>query len=246
MKTLTILFLTFVLVSACKKPEERTCFKFSGKIDSLDIQVESFNELNLGKRLNYNLVPDTINFIRIKGGSNLLRLVSHEVNQGILYIENQNRCDFLRDFSEILEVEIHFVHLNRVEGRISHNLNSLDTIRGTYFNLSLTGASGYANLLVNTEFINGFANDGNADYTFSGVTKYAHIQAHSNGFADARPLKVTEVLEVTSRSNRSIFCHAEGISLIVNIERTGSVYYTGNPSSIVLNKTGTGNLVKLD
>jgi hypothetical protein len=145
-----------------------------------------------------------------------------------------------------MEIEIHFTNLNRIEGRISHQLSALDTISGSFFNLELTGASGRADLLVNTNFLNGFVNDGNADYSFSGKTKFAHIQAHSNGLADVRELFVQEKLEITSRSTRAVICKAEGIPLIVNIEATGDVYYSGTPSSITINKTGSGQLIHVD
>jgi hypothetical protein len=236
----------FTFLFSCKKAEERTCFKSTGELSELDVAVETFNELNLGKSLNYALVRDTVNFIRVKGGRNLLQSIYSEVIDGILYIENKNRCNFLRSYAEILEVEIHFTHLNRIEGRISHDLRSNDTIVGSYFNLELTGASGNVQVLVDTDFINGFVNDGNGDYSIAGKTKYAHIQANSNGLADARGLWVQEQLEVSSRSIRAIFCHAEGIPLVVNIEATGDVFYTGTPSSIALNRTGSGNLIQVD
>lgn len=244
------LFLYILLFStsftSCKKAEERTCFKTSGVLDSLDVYTETFHELNLGKRLNYTLVSDTVNFVRIKGGQNLLRLVKTEVIGGTLHIEDRNRCSFLRNLSHILEIEIHFTHLNRIDGRISHNLTTRDTIYGEYFNLRISGASGNAHISVDTDFINGFSNDGNSDYYFYGTTKFAHIQAHSNSFADVRQLVVSEKLEITSSSIRDIYCRADGISLIVNMNATGNVYYEGTPTEITLNKTGSGNLIKLD
>jgi hypothetical protein len=240
-----ILFISTYFIS-CKKAEERNCLKTTGKLDSLDIYTDGFHELNLGKRLNYNLVSDSINFVRIKGGKNLIRLVKTEVIDGILYIEDKNRCNFLRDLGKILEIEIHYTHLNRIDGRISHNLKTRDTIFGDYFNLRISGASGNAHILVNTDFINGFSNDGNSDYYFYGKTKFAHIQAHSIGFADVRQLIVSEKLEITSTSIRDIYCRADGIPLIVNLSSTGNVYYKGTPTEITLNKTGSGNLIKLD
>ena len=246
MKVVFSIFILMLVISSCKKAEERSCFKGTGTLDSLDVQVEPFFELNLGQRLNYSLVKDTINFIRIKGGRNLLRSVHAQVDQGVLFIENQNRCNFLRNMGEIIDVEIHFTTLNRIEGRISHNLISQDTITGDFFNLKISGASGNAKLLVNTTFLNGFANDGNSDYIINGKTEIAHIQAHSNGLADVRGLIVQEILEITSRSNRAVYCLADGIPLVVNLEATGNVYYMGEPTSIQLNKTGSGNLVKLD
>lgn len=246
MKALIYISMLGFILHSCKKAEDRSCLKSTGEITVREVAVGNFNELFLGTRLNYTLVSDSINFLKIKGGKNLVNSIDFKIVNQILYIENQNRCNFLRDLGEIMEVEIHYTQLVNVSGKMSHNLVTLDTIRGEYFNYYNAGASGNAKLLVNTNLLNGFANDGNSDYSFAGKTRFAHIQAHSNGFADVRNLEVLEKLEITSRSNRAVYCHADGIPLIVNLELTGNVYYTGIPSSIQLNKTGTGNLVKLD
>jgi hypothetical protein len=247
MKRIFILvhFSTIILLS-CGKAEDRTCLKFTGNLDSLDVPTSNFNELFLGKRLNYRLVKDSVDYVRIKGGKNLLKSVTLTNSNNVLRIENKNRCDFLRDLGAILEVEIHYTNLNRVDGVISHNLITADTLTGDYFNLSMTGASGNAKIAVNTNFINGYAYDGSADYMFYGRTKFAHIQVYSNTFADIRDLQISEKLEITTRSSRAVFCHANGIPLFVNIESRGNVYYTGIPSSLVINNSGDGHVIKLD
>jgi hypothetical protein len=241
----TISILVFAVFS-CKKAEDRTCFKSIGEDAVLDVPVPNFTELYLLQNLNYTLVADTMPFIRLKGGRNLLNLISADVDAGILSIENKNRCGFLRKYDRLVEVEIHYVELNRIDYRGSHDVRALDTIVGDFFNLRFAGSSGNAHLLVNTNFINGFVNDGSGDYYFTGKTKVAHIQAYHNGFADVRNLDVSESLEVTTRSSRRVLCHADGISLKVTISGTGDVHYTGTPSGIELIRTGSGNLVKID
>ncbi len=246
MKKVTFFISLVFYFLSCKKAEDRICFKSTGESTYKLITIGDFNELNLGPKLNYTLVNDSTNFLKITGGQNLLNAIQVDLNNGILSIENKNKCNFLRNYDHTIHVEIHYTQLNRVDGRISHELNTLDTIRGNYFNLRISGASGNANLLVDTEFLNGFVNDGSPDYRFSGKTKFAHIQAHGNGSADVRTLDVAEKLEITSRSNRPIFCRAEGIPLVVNIEFNGDVYYNGTPSSIQLNKTGSGQLIHMN
>lgn len=233
-------------VLSCKKAEDRSCFKTIGQEAVLDVPLSDFNELFLLQNLNYTLVSDTVSFIRLKGGRNLLNLISADIDAGILSITNANRCNFLRKYDRLVEVEIHYVQLNRIDYRGSHDVRSLDTIVGDFFNLRFSGASGNVHLLVNTNFVNGFVNDGSGDYFFSGKTKVAHIQAFHNGLADARNLEVSQSMEVTTRSSRLVLCHAEGIPLKVTISGTGDVRYTGNPSSIELIRSGSGNLIKAD
>jgi Ca2+-binding RTX toxin-like protein len=246
MRTVFTISIFITLLFSCKKAEDRSCFKSIGEEAVLDVPVSNFTELYLLQNLNYTLVADTTPFIRLKGGRNLLNFISADVQDGILSIENKNRCNFLRKYDRLVDVEIHYVQLNRVDYRGSHDLSSLDTIFGDFFNLRFAGSSGNAYLLVNTNFINGFVNDGSGDYYFTGKTNVAHIQAYHNGFADVRNLDVSESLEITTRSSRRVLCHADGIPLKVTISGTGDVQYTGTPSGIELIRTGSGNLVKID
>ena len=246
MKHFVLVTAILVFGSSCKKAEDRSCFKTTGELVTLDVPSADFTELNLGKRLNYSLVRDTVNFVRIKGGKNLVKSIRVEVIDNILYIENINRCNFLRDLSTIIDLEIHYKNLNRVDGVVSHELTTQDTIFAEFFNLRLVSASGNASLLVSTNYLNGFSNDGNVDYQFAGKTNVAHIQVYSTSSADVRALQVQEKLEISAGTSRAVYCRADGIPLVVNIFGVGDVYYTGTPTSITLNKTGAGNLIKLD
>ena len=246
MKNIISISIVAMLLFSCKKAEDRTCFKSIGEEAVLDVPVADFNELFLKQSLHYTLVADTVPFLRLKGGKNLLNLISAEVNAGILSIENKNRCNFLRKYDRLVEVEIHYVQLNRIDYKGSHDVVALDTIFGEYFNLRLAHSSGNARMLVNTDYVNGFVNDGSGDYYFAGKTRFTHIQAYNNGFADIRNLLISESLEITTRSSRKVLCHADGIPLKVTLSGVGDVHYTGNPSSIELIRTGSGNLVKID
>lgn len=246
MKNILFLLVVCSTMLSCKKAEDRSCFKSIGDSTEKDVFVEEFNELFLGHNMNYTLVEDTIPFVRLKGGKNLLNLIHFTVQDSILSITNNNRCNFLRKYDRLVEAEIHFTKLQRIDYKGSHDLIGLDTIRGTFFNLRLAQASGNVNVLVHTDLLNGFVNDGSGDYIFKGKTKFAHIQAYSNGFADTRELLVENKLEVTSRSSRSVYCNAEGIELKVTINGTGNVYYSGNPLSIELERSSSGNLLPLN
>jgi hypothetical protein len=246
MKRLIFISIVMALLFSCKKAEDRTCLKSIGEDAVLDVPVTDFNQLFLLQNLNYTLVADTASFIRLKGGRNLLNMISSEVNEGVLSIENKNRCNFLRRYDRLVDVEIHYVQVDRVNYRGSHDVKGLDTIVGDSFHLVFSGSSGNAHFLVNVDFVNGFVNDGSGNYYFAGKAKEAHIEAYHNGFADVRELVVTQSLEVTTRSSRRVLCHVDGVPLKVNIAGTGDVHYSGNPSSIELNRIGSGKLIKVD
>jgi len=243
MKYFVLISIALVVISSCKKSEDRNCFKSTGKEVTIDVDLEDFTGLYLLQNLTYHLVPDTKNFARITGGENVVKHVSFNYFDSTLYVINENKCNFLRSYEKSIVVEIHytFIHSTRFVG--SETLTNSDSIRGEFFNLYVDKGSGSVDLAIDTEFSNAIVADGVGDYTLRGKVRYAHYQLQDNGFADVTKVIATEGLEITTSSSGIMKCRANGIPLKVNIHGSGDVWYYGVPSSIVLNKTGDGELI---
>jgi hypothetical protein len=232
---------------ACKKAENRSCIKTAGIETERIVQLNSFSgELHLFQKIKFELVPDTAFFAVVKGGKNLVELIEFDEVGSDLIVRNSNKCDFLRDYSNEVSVEIHFVSLNRVAFLGSKTLANRDTIKAEYFNLYIDKGAGSVDLTLDTYYGNVYSTDGASDYTLHGNVVYGHYQVFSNTFADVTDMNVAEKLEITSESSGDIRCRAEGIPLVVNILGVGNVIYYGTPSSITLNREGKGQLIKGD
>ncbi len=243
MKHLILISIVLLLTSSCKKSEDRNCFKSTGKEVTIDVNLEDFTGLYLLQNLTYHFVPDTINFARITGGENVVKHVSFNYFDSTLYVINENKCNFLRSYDKKITVEIHytFIHSTRFVG--SETLTNSDSIKGEFFNLYVDKGSGSVDLTIDTEYSNATVADGVGDYTLRGKVRFARFQIHDNGFADVTNVIASEGLEITNSSSGIMKCRAHGIPLTVNIQGPGDVWYYGTPSSIVLNKTGDGELI---
>lgn len=243
MRFLIYISILVFISTSCKKSEDRTCFKSTGDEVTIDVDLEEFNGLYLLQNLTYHFVPDTKNFARITGGENLVKHVSFNYFDSILYVINENDCNFLRSYDKSIYVEIHYksIHSTRYMG--SQTLTNSDSIKGEYFNLYVDQGSGSVDLTISTDFSNATVADGVGDYILRGRVRFAHFQIHDNGFADVTNVIPSEGLEITSNSAGIMKCRADGVPLIVNIHSHGDVWYYGNPSSIHINKTGEGNLL---
>ena len=73
-KFFLILLPAFIIIS-CKKPEERSCLKRSGDKTKEIVTTGEFNRLSLMEHLSYVLVQDTVSYVVLEGGKNLLGFV---------------------------------------------------------------------------------------------------------------------------------------------------------------------------
>lgn len=238
-------FVCMSLMIACKKPEDRTCWKFAGSPTELSYELGYFMGLKLGSHLGFVLVQDTVNKLIIKGGSNLVKQVQWGYESGFLRITNDNRCYFLRKQSEVIEVEIHVKKISNIFFEGSEYLRCMNQIKSDYFSLTVNDGGGSVNLNIDALFIASEVTHGWGDYTLSGKTDVAHIGVRSNGFADASQLKVKDSLFVSSESQGSMKINADKVPVYGYIKMDGDILYTGTPTLIDVLCTSKGRMKQL-
>ena len=67
MKKLTAILIVLLSAVACKKAEDRPCFKSVGATKTVDIEVNTFDRLLLHEHLKYVLVQDTVEKVIVTG-----------------------------------------------------------------------------------------------------------------------------------------------------------------------------------
>ena len=113
------LFLLLVLVSACKKSEDRACWKFAGVQVSQTIDLPPFDKLYVGTGFDIELVQDTVDRLEIFAAENLMNFLTYEQVEGELELKNSNKCRFLRNSKgNKVKIILHFQELKglRYEG----------------------------------------------------------------------------------------------------------------------------------
>ncbi|HLP55967.1 MAG TPA: DUF2807 domain-containing protein [Fluviicola sp.] len=232
--------------TACKKPENRKCFKSTGEDTELEIPLNEFDRLKLHPHLAYVLIQDSTDKVVIKGGKNVVNLVECNVADKLLEITNKNKCNFLRNAKRELLVEIHFTNIINIHYEGSEYLKSVGTLKLDYFTLMVRDGAGPVDLTLNSKVIDADISHGWGDYTFHGTVEKARISARSNGFCDVYDLNITDSVYVASETPGHIRVRAEGIPLYGYIKTSGNIYYKGNPSVIHVVETGSGKLIKAD
>ena len=242
-KVLSIAIVLF-LALACKKAEDRTCFKNWGEETTRTLALPDFNKLELYEQMEFVLIQDSTNKLVIHGGEHVVNFVKFEIdNDKKLTIRNTNKCNFLRSYKKKIRVEIHFTELINIYTEGTEPMYSKDTIYADYFTLFIRDGAGSVNLTLKSKYINADITHGWGDYTLSGSTDFARLAAKSNGFCDTYDLTIRDSVDVVCQTSSKMKVHADQILMKVSMISNGIVEYKGQPSSIVLNQIGTGKLI---
>jgi hypothetical protein len=243
MKWLNLLIL-ITLISSCKKPEQRACFKKSGELSSRIYEFGSFNQLHLKEHLTYKLVQDSTNKVLVRGGSNLLNFVGVMGENGVLTIENKNRCNYLRSY-EIPEVEIHYTKLINILFEGTERLYNEDTLITDYLTITLRDGAGHMELNVNAIDVNAINTHGWGRLTLKGETQSLRANLMGDGKFDFSQVTAINQIKLITSSSVDQRVNAAGIPLHVELNGVGNVYYYGLPSVINTVQYGKGKLINV-
>jgi hypothetical protein len=245
MKTIRVIVASFFILCfvSCKKVEKRGCIKTVGAEQVKDIDLPFFNKLQLYERIKFELVQDSVNKVILRGGKNLLTKIDLRISEDTLIINNNNKCNFLRNYSKIVTAEIHFKELIELKYFGTETLTNKGVLNLPWFALSILSSSGSVDLNLNSNVI--YASSGNyGDFNLSGKTNFAFFDINSNGYCNTSNLLVKDSIKVSSRTMGIMKVNADNTLLNVEIKNGGNVFYKGTPSSILLKKTGKGELIK--
>ena len=237
-------FLVLFVLSlvACKKAEDRRCLKTAGEDTKLTHLVESFNKLDLGPRIRYVLVQDTVEKVVVKGGENLVNLVSVNVTDGTLKIENTNTCNFLRSYKYVVEVEIHLVNLINVLFKGTKELSCKNQLNVPYLTFVIEEGGGTCKLNLNCYSLYVGSGFGWGNFVISGQTNYAKIDLRDNGFGDLYDLNILDSATVISYSSETLKMNFDGAAIRAETGSYGDLWYIGTPTFLEYNRYGDGNL----
>lgn len=239
-----LLVLTFTLILlSCKKAENRSCFKSNGNQISKEIKVNSFYKIKLYEHLEFVLIQDSLDKVVLNGGENLLNEIEVVLEKNTLSIRNKNKCNFLRSYSNKIQVEIHFTNIEVIDFYGSEVLKNIDTLKFNNLNLTMSDCSGSVDLVLNSNFMIANIANGYGDFKLQGNANYSNIKVKGNGFCDTYGFLVQDSIIIVSNTVSDIKINADQLDLKVETNNKGNVYYRGTPFIKVFNKYGDGDLI---
>lgn len=236
-------FLFFL--TACEKTPVLDCFVSTGKIVKEERQLGQFRTVLLMDNINLILSQSNKNRLVVEAGSNLMgKIVTEVENDSVLILKNDNRCNWVRSFDKPVNVYLEFKQLELIEYRSIGDVSNADTLRLDSLSVDVKEGAGKIELLIKTPLVYCNLHYGTADIFLKGFADLSYVFGDGFGRIDNRDLNASQVF-VTNKSSNDMYLNAR-LRLGATIENIGNIYYRGNPSEIELQRTGSGELIKID
>lgn len=242
MRKLLLLSLFIFSFTNCSKEHLFDCLKSTGDEITERRNGSAFTKIVMHDDVDLLLYSDTTQFITVYAGSHLIEGIITEIENNILYIRNENKCNWTRSFNNKYTVTIGMRDPEKIEVYGSGNITCLDTIRTPEFTFDSWNSSGSFNLLFNNPKIHINNNIGRADFHASGFSDVAFAYVNDVATLDFSNLN-TNLFYLTSSTTGDCKIKVDK-ELEVYLKYTGDVYYTGNVYKVTPTITGSGKLFR--
>ena len=238
-----ILILSMVTMLSCKRESMCDCVKSAGKENAIYHDVKDFNCIFIRDKMDLHLTQGPNFEVRVEAGANLQRLIKVELEGETLNVFNNNRCNWVRGYKHKINIYITAPYFKYLKNGGLGTISSTGTIVQDEISLRAEN-SGDFHLDVNTDRVVCSAH-GNGDTYLTGVTKRLESDYTGTNYLYAYGLEVKDYIYLHSVSigNAQVSAPENGLMDIV-IDRTGNIYYKGNPATINLTRNNKGELIK--
>ncbi len=182
----------------------------------------------------------------VVAGKNVIKNIKTTVSDGVLSIDNDNRCNFVRGYKRSITVNITLPYIVKVESRGVGTIRFNESYSQDTMQL-LAENSGDIHLYGTFNEIR-TSSHGNGDVYLNGTCSRLFVYTFGTNLLKAENLIISSHVFIETISIGDCFINApQGGKLEYNIWRKGNIYYKGNPAEINnLKGDGKGKLIKQD
>jgi len=239
---LFIIAVVFILGSGCSVDP---CLKKSGDII---IENRAFSDevdnIILSDDLNLDIYIDSLNYVEITGGENVVSSIETEVFERSLKIRNKNKCSFLRNFDQDLSIKLHIGAFSSIDYTGSGAIIMHDTLITDIFRFTSDGGTGSIKLLLKCSkstiihTITGFA-----DITLHGNSPHAGYYVTGSSWIYAAEFKNLQSSVESSSTGDAVVNVSD--RLVCYLNGIGNIQYIGEPDIEIWEKEGTGRVFQV-
>jgi hypothetical protein len=237
-----LFYIAILLFASCKK--ESSCIKKTGVNMVKEIKLDDFYAVVMQDEPDVILIQDTVNKAVIHAGEFVIEHISLKNMNGRIFIENNNRCNFLREYSRKMSIEIHFKKLEEVKMEGAGNLSSQGILQIDTFSLSCWGSGGDADIKLSCIKSYISLHIGPSNIKIQGETDISYVYSGDFGSVDMRDYR-SKTAYVNSTAFGETYVWVDTY-MDIEITDIGNVWLKGNPVIGVNKISGKGKLLTLD
>jgi Putative auto-transporter adhesin, head GIN domain len=234
--------LSVLLLSGCQREQWDDCITSAGPMRDEERSVGDFHTIDLDDRVDLVIEERAFGSVSVEAGNNLLGQITTEVNDGILSVRNEMRCNWVRSFKPRVTVHVPVDQVAKLVLRGTGNVTCADTIIRDRFELEQWSAQGSTDLLLNVTSCSIALHSGAGDVTVHGrCMQTADLFSGIQGAIDATDFQ-SRFVNVNNSGIADIRCWVTE-QLDVQLRDVGDVYYRGDPFNVQSTITGSGSLI---
>ncbi len=241
--TYTLTFISMAIsFMSCSKEDFCNCLEGTGAATMEMRDIQPFTNIQMENNVDVIFTQSTNYSLSVTGGANIINGIRTEVEGNTLYIQNKNKCNWLRDFRNEFTVRVSGPDLQLLNTSGSGNFSNTDTLTMPKIRIESRDGSGTIKLVVRNDLVEAAIHTGPVDIVASGQTRSFGAYSGGTGYIRASEL-ISEYAWSTNSGTGDILLHVEK-ELSATITHTGDIYFKGDPYSVSSEITGSGELIK--
>jgi len=246
-KTLSLLSLVFFAMS-CNSDNAPDCFKNSGALRRIEVEVAEFENITVFENLNLVLKQGAEQKVELESGEFLLEGLTAEVTDNRLILRNENGCNLLREYAlstvyvtspNIREVRSSTGLLVSSDGVL--NYPNLNLVSESFNEPEAATTSGTFDLDLNVQSVRIVVN-GIAYFKLRGVAQNLFVSIPAGDTRVEAEGLMAQTVRINHRGSNDILVNPqESISGI--IRGYGNVISSNRPTEIDVEETFEGRLI---
>jgi putative autotransporter adhesin-like protein len=235
------LYIAILLSIAGCNPDGIGCFKSTGTLETINIEVPDFSIIDVTSNIDIQLTNSATKSVQLTAGDNIIPGIRVEVIEGTLYLENLNTCNWTRKYINPV-IMISNPALKRIVQRGHGKTTSTETLAYDLLVLESKGGSGDFELDVDIRNLSVVANEV-ANFYISGDVDMLNITfAYCDAIFYGENLLVNNCQVYHVGSNTMHF-NVTG-NLTGRISSFGDVIvHNQMPQSVDVEESGKGTLI---
>ncbi|AXG73296.1 DUF2807 domain-containing protein [Flavobacterium arcticum] len=219
----TVLILVLQLMTACNNDSSLECFKAAGDTVHYDMAVADFTTIHISMGIELVIKEGTEQRVTIQTGENLKEYITTKVVDGVLFVTNNNNCNWTRDYNNTT-VYVTTPHLEKIYSASQFAVKSDGLL--TFPSLALESglysetASGEFELNINAETLV-VQDDQFTYYKITGSVTNLFVKFYNGDSRFEGNELIAQKVEVFQRSSNDIIINPQ-------LEVKGTIYSTGN------------------
>lgn len=242
MRGLIIFLFTSLIIISCNKETAWDCVKTTGEEVVSIRTLQPFSVINIKDNFQISVIQDTVNFVELTGGKNVLPKALTEVKEGVLYLENLNTCATVRSFKRDIRLKIHVRDLKTIHNEGVGNITSEGWLKFPNLTVEVVNGIGDINLSLDVSSFSVYIHSGAIDLKILGKSDEVYIYNAGLGYLFCEGLITSKMhLNHNSTGDAKVFSNS-----YFNLENDGigGVYYYGNPSEVNVSNPSKQNVFK--